>query len=277
MSNKRYYWLKLNENFFEDDTVTWLEEQDNGKDYVIFYLKLCLKSISNEGYLVRYVGEKLIPYDINALSKLTNTSVDTVAVAMKTFLDIGLVTRLETGEIYMNQINEMIGNETESARRMRKKRTLDATKNERLEAPSHCANNVQKCDTEIEKEKELDIDKEIDKDISSGKAEPPIPYEEIMNYFNSKTKKNLKHTTGKTRALIKARWNEGFRLDDFKKVIDNKCFDWLVPGKKFSNGTLTSTYVRPSTIFGPKFEEYLNENQVKGASQRDTSEYDNFF
>lgn len=98
--------------------------------------------------------------------------------------------------------------------------------------------------------------------LSSSNEQDSIPYKEIMDYFNLKTNKDLKSSTGKTRQLIKARWNEGFRLNDFKQVIDNKCFDWLVPGKTFSNGTLTSTYLRPSTIFGPKFEEYLQENNI---------------
>src|SRR5699024_10985421 len=112
VSNKKYYWLKLKDDFFEDDTIAWLEEQENGKDYVIFYLKLCLKSLQDDGKLIRYVGESLIPYDVKALSKLTNTAADTVAVAMKTFLQFGLIERLDTGEIYMKQINEMIGSET---------------------------------------------------------------------------------------------------------------------------------------------------------------------
>lgn len=159
--NKRYYWLKLKENFFEDDTVSWLEEQENGKDYVIFYLKLCLKSLKDEGQLIRYVGERLIPYDVKALAKITDTAPDTVAVAMKAFLDIGLIEHLETGEIYMTQINEMIGSETESARRMRKKRLLDNKKQELLEGASHCAQDVQKSDTEIDIEIDIEKDKEL--------------------------------------------------------------------------------------------------------------------
>lgn len=121
-SNKRYYWLKLKEDFFEDDTIQWLEEQENGKEYVIFYLKLALKSLDGDGKLIRYVGERLLPYDVKALAKLTNTSPDTVAVAMKTFIDIGLVSRLEGGEIYMNQIQEMVGSETRAAESMRRLR-----------------------------------------------------------------------------------------------------------------------------------------------------------
>lgn len=163
MSNKRYYWLQLNENFFDDDTISWIEEQESGKDYVLFYLKLCLKSLSNDGYLVRYVGQTLVPYDVKALAKLTNTEIDTVKVAMDIFIRIGLISRLDTGEIYMNQIDEMIGSETDSARRMRKKRVRDKQRN-KLEnkTPSQCDSDVQKSDTEIDIEIEKDIEKDID-------------------------------------------------------------------------------------------------------------------
>ena len=102
---KRYYWLKLKEDFFDDETISYIEEQENGVYYVNFYLKLCLKSIKTEGKLIRLVGETLIPYDVNSLSRLTGTPVDTVMVAMKLFESIGIVKVLETGEIYLSLIH----------------------------------------------------------------------------------------------------------------------------------------------------------------------------
>lgn len=161
MSNKKYYWLKLNDNFFEDDTIVWLEEQENGKDYVIFYLKLLLKSLKEEGTLVRYVGERLMPYDTNSLAKLTNTPVDTVRVAMQLFIEFGLVKQMDAGELYLTQIDEMIGTETDSARRVRKHRAI---KNANKEIKTlQCNGGVTKSNIEIdielekEKEKELEI------------------------------------------------------------------------------------------------------------------------
>lgn len=123
---KKYYWLKLKDDFFEDDTISWVEEQENGKDYILFYLKLCLKSLRTEGSLIRNVGERLIPYNVNALAKLTNTNADTVKIAMQLFNDIGLVSLHDTGEIYLNQINEMIGTETDSAKRKRLQRARES-------------------------------------------------------------------------------------------------------------------------------------------------------
>ena len=83
-----------------------------------------------------------------------------------------------------------------------------------------------------------------------------IPYVEIIDYLNWKTKSHYKYNTNKTRDCIKARWNEGFMLEDFKKVIDNKSKEWL-GDPKYEN------YLRPETLFGNKFEGYLNSKSTK--------------
>ena len=96
----------------------------------------------------------------------------------------------------------------------------------------------------------------IEKDniYSPAKAEPNIPYKEIIEYLNNRIGTNYRHTTNKTKDLIKARFNEGFSLDDFKEVIDKKCSEWM--------NTDMEKYLRPETLFGTKFENYLNQ-QVK--------------
>ena len=83
-----------------------------------------------------------------------------------------------------------------------------------------------------------------------------IPYVEIIDYLNLKTKSHYKYNTNKTRGCIKARWNEGFMLEDFKKVIDNKSKEWL-GDPKYEN------YLRPETLFGNKFEGYLNSKSTR--------------
>lgn len=80
-----------------------------------------------------------------------------------------------------------------------------------------------------------------------------IPYVEIINYLNDVAGKNFRPTTKKTKNLVKARWNEGFRFEDFKTVIDNKVKDW-------KHDPHMNKYLRPETLFGTKFESYLNEN-----------------
>lgn len=83
-------------------------------------------------------------------------------------------------------------------------------------------------------------------------------YKEICDYLNQKTNSNYRSTTASTQRLIKARLNDGFTVEDFKKVIDIKCSKWL-------NDEKMKVYLRPETLFGTKFESYLNE-KVKESS-----------
>lgn len=79
-----------------------------------------------------------------------------------------------------------------------------------------------------------------------------IPYERIVDYLNRKTNSHYRPTSKATRRLIKARCNEGFTDMDFKTVIDKKCAEWLQDGNM-------AQYLRPETLFGTKFEAYLNQ------------------
>ncbi len=83
-----------------------------------------------------------------------------------------------------------------------------------------------------------------------------IPYGDIVSFLNKKTGKSYKVTTPKTREVIKARFNDGFSLEDFKTVISQKTESWL-------NDPAMCKYLRPETLFGNKFEGYLNEGVKK--------------
>jgi len=109
-----------------------------------------------------------------------------------------------------------------------------------------CDVTVTHCDaTELDLDK--DLDKELDKEV--------IPYSTVVSYLNSESSSKYKVSSSKTKDLIKARWNDGFRLDDFKTVIDKKVASW-------SNNPDMVKFLRPETLFGPKFEGYLNEKSI---------------
>lgn len=97
----------------------------------------------------------------------------------------------------------------------------------------------------------------IDNNIYSPTKAEQIPYKEIIDYLNLKSNSNYKYTSQKTKDLIKARINNGFTIEDFKKVIDKKSQEWL--------GTDFEKFLRPETLFGNKFEGYLNQ-KIKGGS-----------
>ena len=153
----KFYWLQLKENFFEDDAIQWLEEQENGEKYSLFYLKLCLKSLKTNGIMVRNVGDLLIPYDVKKLAEITHTKdIDTVRVAMELLKTIGLVKILENGEIYLEQLQYLVGSKSIGALKKQQQRLISGQKED-------------KCPPKIEIEQELEIEyRDRDKDINQN-------------------------------------------------------------------------------------------------------------
>ena len=88
-----------------------------------------------------------------------------------------------------------------------------------------------------------------------GKHEAEI--EEIVTYLNAKTGKRYKATTADARRHIVARLNEGYTVDEFKRVVDNMVAEW-------QNDAKMSKYLRPSTLFGSKMDSYLNATKGEG-------------
>ncbi len=105
-----------------------------------------------------------------------------------------------------------------------------------------------------------------DGNILSGNP-TAYPYRDVINYLNKQTDKQYKPTTKKNQTVIRARTDEGFTLDDFKRVIDNKVAEW--------KGTDMEKYLRPETLFGTKFEGYLNQTpKLSGVDQLERMKYD---
>jgi len=100
----------------------------------------------------------------------------------------------------------------------------------------------------------------------SGKPDDVIPYSEIIEYLNKKTGRSFRNVEA-NKKLIKARWNEGYKLEDFKTVVDNMVSNWS--GKMF-NGVPAENYLQPKTLFSNKFDSYLN--QLPRVEQKETNQ-----
>lgn len=164
MSDRRYYWLKLKRDFFKRHDIRIIEAMPNGKDYILFYLKLLCESIDHDGSL-RF-SEK-IPYSETMLATLTDTNVDIVRSAIKVFSELGMMEVLDDGTYFMAEVERLVGSETDWAVK------------KRLYRESHPAiedkTRTKKDNVRQEKEKEKEIEK--DKDIKRGHFVPPTPTE----------------------------------------------------------------------------------------------------
>ena len=114
--NKRYYWLKLKRDFFRRHDIQIVENMPNGKDYILFYLKLLCESVDHNGNL-RFSEQ--IPYNEQMLATITNTNIDVVRSAIQVFEELGMMEVLDDGTYFMNEVQKMLGSETKWAEKKR--------------------------------------------------------------------------------------------------------------------------------------------------------------
>lgn len=186
--SKKYFWLRLKRDFFKRHDIRIIEAMPNGKDYILFYLKLLCESVDHEGNL-RFSDQ--IPYNEEMLSTLTNTNVDIVRSAIKIFTELGMMEILDDGTYFMNEVQKMIGCETEWAEKKRKFREkLNKKEDNVLLVSSECPHSVH---TMSDKSKSIEIDIELEKEIEKESevvyqdnyhSHSPIDYKKILDMFN---------------------------------------------------------------------------------------------
>lgn len=139
--NKKYWYIQLNVNFFEDERIDWLCEQQNGYAYVVLYLKLCLKTANNNGILTRQIGDMIIPYNIDKIAETTHMNVDIVRVALELYKRIGLIYEADENCNFMRlpEVPQMVGCITQAAIDKRKQRE----RKKLLPEPDNLPDNVQ--------------------------------------------------------------------------------------------------------------------------------------
>ena len=147
---KKYYWLKLKKDFFKRHDIKIIESMDNGKDYILFYLKLLVESVGHNGEL-RF--SESIPYDDKMLSIITDTNIDIVRSAVKIFSELNMMETMDDGTIFLQEVTKMVGHETSWAKKKREYRDKKKAIEDKTETKKD--NVRQELDKELDKE--LDI------------------------------------------------------------------------------------------------------------------------
>lgn len=183
---KRYYWIRLKTDFFNQEAIDLLLSQPNGCQYVVLYQMLCLNTANNNGEMTTRVGEMIVPYNIDKIVRDTKYfDHDTVTVALELFKRLGLIYQEENGILKITDCAKMVGHESAS-REAIKKREYRLRK--KLEEDTSADKKGTNCPTEIEiRDKRLeyrDIDKEKkekSKKKSATRFTPPTA-EEVRAY-----------------------------------------------------------------------------------------------
>ena len=128
--SKRYYWIKLKTGFFNEDAIDFLLSQKNGCEYVVLYQMLCLKCANTNGQLLSSIGEIIIPYNVEKIARDTKYfDVDTVTVALELYKRLGLIYTAENGALSIANYDDMVGSETDFAKKKREYRARKSKDN----------------------------------------------------------------------------------------------------------------------------------------------------
>lgn len=274
---KIYFWLKVDKKFFDNLFIKRLKNMPGGYTMTVIYIRLMLESLEDdcilyyEGYFDSLVQELALKLDV---------SEDDINMTVAYFTKCGLIQIDDDGHATLSQAKAMVESETNWSKYKREQRK-QAPNVARLENVQNSLTNSNSCPTEIEKENRVNSKSNnlyLD-NILSGNPDFTFPtwleetgikdlektkYKELwipIVYLNQVTNKRYKFVD-KTKRLLLARFKEGYTLEDFKQVIDIKTAEW-------KDSPEFSKYLRPETLFGSKFDGYLNQKPktIKGESE----------
>lgn len=215
-------WVRINTSMFDDEKIKIIETMPEGDTILIIWIKLLTQTgrKNMNGYLLLTEN---IPYTDEMLATLFNRPLNTVRLALETFKSFGMIDWGEMGEIEI----------------------VNWEKHQNVEGMQKIREDNRKRQEKYRLKQRMQL--------GDGQQPEEIPFKKIVAYLNEKAERSYRASSEKTKKVIRARWREGFRYDDFVRVIDNKANDWK-SDERFDK------FLRPETLFGTKFEGYLNES-----------------
>ena len=247
-------WIKITTDIFDDEKILLIESMPDAYAIITCWFKLlCLAGKQNNSG-VFMMGQ--IAYTDKMLATIFRMKESTVQLALQTFEQFGMVEIVDGVITIPNWEKHQNLDKLEQAKEQTRLRVARHREKQKLLAECNVTCNATVTESNADR-----TDIEEDKDIEEEKES--IPYISIVGYLNERAGTRYKASGEKTRKAIHARFSEGFTEEDFRCVIDKKCAEWI--------GTEWEKFLRPETLFGTKFESYLNARVTKGKQQTETA------
>ena len=251
-------WIKIATDIFDDEKILLIEGLPDAYAIITVWFKLlCLAGKKNNGGV--FLMNDKIPYTDKMLATIFRMNESTVKLALNAFEQFKMIEIVE-GIITIPNWKK---HQTLDAYERKKERDRLYQEERRAKQRALIEKSSDKSSERTSYVAVSDIDKEEDKEKDNNIY---VPYKEIISYLNEKTGKKLRWDVKSNQKEIKARFNEGYTLDDFKTVIDKKYNEW---GRKPTKEELQRgikdmrIYLRPKTLFGSNFDVYLNQEQTE--------------
>lgn len=251
-------WIKIATDIFDDEKILLIEGLPDAYAIITVWFKLlCLAGKKNNGGV--FLMNDKIPYTDKMLATIFRMNESTVKLALNAFEQFKMIEIVE-GIITIPNWNK---HQTLDAYERKKERDRLYQEERRAKQRALIEKSSDKSSERTSYVAVSDIDKEEDKEKDNNIY---VPYKEIISYLNEKTGKKLRWDVKSNQKEIKARFNEGYTLDDFKTVIDKKYNEWdRKPTKEELQRGIKDMriYLRPKTLFGSNFDVYLNQEQTE--------------
>lgn len=244
-------WIKITTDIFDDEKILLIESLPDAYSIIVVWFKLlCLAGKQNNSGV--FMMNNQIAYTDKMLATIFRMKESTVQLALQTFQQFGMVEIIDGVITIPNWGKHQNLDQMENRKEFMRNYMREYREKQKAltEGKPNCKPNSKPNVRQADKEEEKERDKEL--------------YISVVEYLNLKAGTSYRASSKKTQSLIHARMAEGFTVDDFKAVIDKKCAAWL--------GGDMEKYLRPETLFGTKFEGYLNE-RAKAAKTDGNEEF----
>lgn len=246
-------WIKITTDMFDNRKIKHLRRRPDGNSIVLIWVMLLtLAGRCNSGGMI-FLTEN-IPYTPKMLADELDFEESTVQLALNALEQLGMIQTSGDGFLAVTGWEEH-----QNIAGMEKIRESKRLAQARWRAKQAAIAEKSTVDSTVDST-EIESNN-ADKDIDKEKEEDKEIYIKVIQHLNEKAGTRYKPSSSKTKTCIHARLAEGFALDDFYTVIDKKCAEWI--------GTDWEKFLRPETLFGTKFEGYLNSKGKVNGNGRD--------
>lgn len=280
--NKKYYYLKLKENFFDSDELKILESMPNGVYYSNLLLKLYLKSLKYEG---RLKLNEYIPYSPEMISTITNINIDTVRTGLKILEQLKLIEVLPDGTIYMLEIQNYIGKSSSEGDRVREyRKKIEEEKVKELPESTKVVQMYDERTPEIELELKKEIDINIENIFNHWNDCKIVVHRKITKDIEKAYKKVIKdYTVDEIKIAIKNyskilkddkyffkyKWS----LDEFLTRGLTKFLDWKICSNNFIKNTIGKGKDSFNNFEQREYDYDSLEKQLLGVGNTEETEF----
>lgn len=262
------FWIKVTTAIWDDEKIKIIEAMPERDSIMVIWFKLLTQAGKcNEGGRLQLTD--YIPLDAELMAGIFNRTQADVERALAVFKRFGMVECddmefpfLPNWHKHQNiDALEKLQDAREKEKEANKRRVAEYRERQKAKRDGNVTVTITGNGHKKEnKELELESDKEKEpKPLSGDKPPDSIPFSAIVEYLNQKCGTAYKATSEKTKTLIRARWSEGHRVEHFQRVIHTKQKEW-------GNDPEMCKYLRPETLFGTKFESYLNQKPKGGGN-----------